>query len=185
MPRGIYIRTKHWKWSDESKQKSHKPLKKFKNKICEVCGKEYYSKTDKQKFCSNKCRWESRRGRKRKPFPKEWKDKMSKSKKGKTGEKSNAWKGGISPLNDIIRHCFKYIEWVKSIFNRDNFTCQICGQYSGNLEVHHVKRFHYIIEENHITSLDQALICSELWNVYNGITLCKECHKDVHKKEGN
>ncbi len=33
-----------------------------------------------------------------------------------------------------------------------------------------------ILKENNITSLDQALNCQELWDISNGITLCKKCH---------
>lgn len=52
----------------------------------------------------------------------------------------------------------------------------------GNLNAHHWKEFAKIIEENNITTLEEAIDCEELWNINNGITLCKECHKELHKK---
>jgi len=48
--------------------------------------------------------------------------------------------------------------------------------------VHHCnKRFIDIIRDNNIKSLDQALLCSELWDLSNGITLCTKCHKNINK----
>jgi len=32
-------------------------------------------------------------------------------------------------------------------------------------------------------TIDQALLCAELWDVWNGITLCKECHDKIHNEE--
>ena len=53
---------------------------------------------------------------------------------------------------------------------RDNYTCRICRQYGGDLNVHHLFNFseHLYLR----TSID------------NGITLCKECHKQFHKLYG-
>jgi hypothetical protein len=54
--------------------------------------------------------------------------------------------------------------WTKSIFERDNFTCQDCGQRGGKLQADHIKPY---------------CICSEdeKWNLENGRTLCVPCHK--------
>ena len=30
-----------------------------------------------------------------------------------------------------------------------------------------------------ITNYKEALECEELWNLENGLTLCKECHKKI------
>ncbi len=102
----------------------------------------------------------------------------TKFKKGQNlGEKNWNWKGGITPLLYQIRNCFKYRQWRSDIFTRDDFTCQKCrDNKGGNLEAHHIKSFVKILEENKITTLEQALNCEELWNINNGQTLCLKCH---------
>ena len=94
----------------------------------------------------------------------------------KKGKLNGRWKGGITPLNQIIRHCFKYRQWISDIFSRDNFTCQKCEVRGGRLNAHHINEFSKIMKENKIKTLENALNCEELWNINNGITLCKKCH---------
>ena len=121
-----------------------------------------------------------------------WGNKISKSKLGKPrldlrGNKNWNYKGGITPLRKQIRECFKYKLWISNIFTKDNFICVFCGARSGNgkavyLEAdHYPKRFSEIIKEYQIKSLEEALNCEELWNINNGRTLCKRCHRNYHK----
>lgn len=58
--------------------------------------------------------------------------------KAKSQEKSHLWKGGITKKNDLERSRFRHTMQQK-IFIRDNYTCQICDQYSGSLQVDHIK----------------------------------------------
>ena len=111
---------------------------------------------------------------------KETRIKMSNSKKGK---KSHFWKGGINPLIIKIRRCFEYRQWRSDVFTRDNFTCQECNQKGLYLEAHHIKSFSKIIEENNIKTFEEALNCEELWNINNGLTLCKDCHNKTKLKK--
>jgi 5-methylcytosine-specific restriction endonuclease McrA len=77
-----------------------------------------------------------------------------------------------------------YREWRDAVFHRDNFTCQKCGGGAGgNLNAHHLKPFQQIIDEYKITTVEQAIACAELWDIWNGITLCKTCHDKIHTKE--
>jgi hypothetical protein len=115
-----------------------------------------------------------------KHFSKETKRKMSLAKIGKyNGDKNPSWKGGITPLTKLIRHNFKNRQWISDVFTRDNFICQKCGYAEGRiLNAHHIKPFSRILEDYKIKTLEEALLCEELWNINNGITLCKNCHKN-------
>ena len=103
-------------------------------------------------------------------------------KKGNFGKLSPNWQGGISILNLEIRLSDKYKIWRSRVFERDNWTCQTC-QKRGNIEAHHKKQFSKIIQENNIRTMIKAINCKELWDVENGVTLCKECHKLIRRKK--
>ena len=66
------------------------------------------------------------------------------------------------------RRCFEYKNWRKSVFARDDYTCQICGKRGVRLNAHHIKSYAYFPNLR--------------FSVDNGITLCEECHKSVHRK---
>jgi 5-methylcytosine-specific restriction endonuclease McrA len=93
------------------------------------------------------------------------------------------WKGGESSISHLIRGSARYYLWCKTVFDRDNWTCQKCGDnISGKLNTHHIKNFSKILEENNIKKSEDAIKCQELWDINNGITFCKECHWKFHKK---
>ena len=93
------------------------------------------------------------------------------------GEKNPRWKGGITNLNQQIRHCIEYKNWIKQIFERDDWTCQKCSKRGGNIEAdHYPKEFSKILKDNNITSYKDAQECSILWDIKNGRTLCLKCH---------
>lgn len=102
-------------------------------------------------------------------------ERLEKSLKSR-GPLGNNWQGGKTELNLSIRNSFEYSQWRTSIFNRDNFTCQTCKKVGGKLNVDHIKAFTQILRESNITSKDEALMCTELWDIDNGRTLCKPCH---------
>ncbi len=118
-------------------------------------------------------------GKTRPPHSLEARKKMSESHKG---ERAYQWKGGITPLMFRIRHLFEYRQWRSDVFVRDDYTCQDCGRRGIEIEAHHVKSFASIIYEYAIKTVDQALLCYELWNTNNGRTLCKMCHKNYASK---
>jgi len=86
--------------------------------------------------------------------------KMSESHKG---EKSYLWKGGISTENKRIRKGIEFRLWRESVFARDSWICQNCGQRGGNLHPHHIKKFADFPELR--------------FAIDNGQTLCVDCHK--------
>lgn len=108
--------------------------------------------------------------------------KISQSLPKRFGSKSPRWKGGITPINEQIRHCSKMKQWILQIFQRDNYVCVLCGRRSktGDKVVlnadHFPKPFYQIRTQWNILSLEQALACEELWDIKNGRTLCVECH---------
>ncbi len=62
-----------------------------------------------------------------------------------------------------LRKTKEYKSWREKVFERDNYTCQFCGQKGGKLNADHIKPFAYFPELR--------------FDVDNGRTLCKECHK--------
>lgn len=86
------------------------------------------------------------------------------------GENSSCWKGGHK--ND--RGHGKLVEykiWRLSVFERDEFTCQDCGQRGGKLNAHHILYWSDFPEYR--------------YEVWNGVTLCVSCHRKIHFKTSN
>lgn len=99
------------------------------------------------------------------------------------GENAPSWKGGITKLNCKIRHSFEYKKWRSNVFERDNWTCQTCNKRGCYLEAHHSpKSFSLILVENNIKSFEEAKKCKILWDVNNGVTLCRDCHDFTKRK---
>jgi len=101
-------------------------------------------------------------------------------KSGQIGERALAYIDGRTHWVSRIRACNKYKSWIKSVFERDAYTCQICGKRGIKIEAHHIKRFSIIITENNIKNYKEAINCNELWDIGNGIVLCKSCHISQH-----
>ena len=65
----------------------------------------------------------------------------------------------------------EYKEWRVSVYERDNFTCQKCGDSTGgNLNAHHIEAY-----------ADNSELRTKL---SNGVTLCKDCHNNYHHLYG-
>lgn len=99
---------------------------------------------------------------------------------GRSGDKNPNYKkpeNRISLVRNQIRKTDEYKEWRLMVFGRDNFTCRKCGIRGTYLEPHHIKKFSELIEKNNIHSKEDAIKCDVLWDIENGITYCKECHK--------
>lgn len=112
--------------------------------------------------------------------------KNNKTKVVERGKKSRGknhynWKGGISKLNLSIRLMVEYRKWQQKIKHRDK-KCIYCNSIL-ELESHHIIPFSMIIEKHNIKSRDEARLCKELWNIKNGITLCKRCHYKLHGRK--
>lgn len=87
------------------------------------------------------------------------------------GPNNPRWNGGITPEHLKIRWSKKYKDFRDKVFERDNYTCRFCKRKRkiGDrvvLNAHHIKSF--------AVHKKLRLIMS------NVITLCRECHKDIH-----
>ena len=78
------------------------------------------------------------------------------------GPANNKWRGGITPENARIRHSPEMKQWRLAVFERDNYTCQICGERGGDKHADHIRPF--------------ALHPELRFVLDNGRTLCKPCH---------
>lgn len=95
----------------------------------------------------------------------ETREKMSEAQRG---ERGSGWKGGVSTLNERARRRVAQKAWRVDVFERDDYTCQECGQRGGNLHAHHILAF--ATHPEFRTALE------------NGLTLCDSCHKVEHRK---
>lgn len=121
---------------------------------CIVCGKKTYFKKaviekGGGKFCSQTCNgyWKSIH---------------------MVGESSTNWKGCITSEQKTVRSSKPFLDWRKAVFDRDNYTCQHCGEKGVSLNAHHIIPF----------SKDSSLRT----DVSNGISLCLKCHNREHKR---
>lgn len=78
------------------------------------------------------------------------------------GDGTHFWRGGINGENDTLRHRREYKEWRTAVYERDDYTCQCCGNRGGKLNAYHINRF----SEHPDLRYD----------IQNGITLCANCH---------
>lgn len=96
-------------------------------------------------------------------------------------EKNWNWKWGKTKLVIIIRNCVEYNFWRQKVFERDNYTCVECNRKRIKwdrviIQAHHKYPFSKILDDYEIKTMEEALSCKQLWDINNGITLCKECH---------
>ena len=90
--------------------------------------------------------------------------------KKQSGKNHWNWKGGITDEMKQLRQTEEYQFWRNKVYAQDNWTCQKCGKKLKNLIAHHKKSF------KEYPNLR--------FNVSNGQTLCRSCHKKVHEEIG-
>ncbi len=166
--------------------------------ICKNCGAQYNTGQDGGKrnkyFCSMKCAADYKRG---KPLSEEHKAALSAVKVGKpilhlhtpevvakisaslTGKPQPWMRGKLHPnyKNGGVNYYeriqamgrVEYKNWRREVFARDNYTCQRCNRKGLRIQAHHIKSW----SDNPDIRYDVA----------NGITLCIDCHRDIHRSQ--
>ncbi len=88
-------------------------------------------------------------------------------KKSRRGENHWNWQGGITEENHALRCSAEYSNWRIFVFARDKYKCIECGSIGVILNAHHIKKWSEYPELR--------------FDVDNGLTLCEECHKEIHR----
>jgi len=115
-----------------------------------------------------------------------------------SGENSPNWKGGISTIQEYLRH--RIDDWKNDSLKINNYKCSLTGK-KGNLIIHHVYSFSNIVFEtlnelrmdifNSINKYTEEQLkriedkCLELHYKHGlGVCLKKEIHDLFHKEYG-
>jgi hypothetical protein len=93
-------------------------------------------------------------------------EKLSKALIGKPqpwnqGENHHNWQGGKTGINAKIRNSLEMKNWRRAVFERDDYTCKVCGKKGGRIRADHIKPFCLFPELRFVVS--------------NGRTICDEC----------
>lgn len=84
-----------------------------------------------------------------------------------SGEKSHLYNHRLTDDERLIRRNIPAMrDWRRAIYERDNYTCDICGSRGGALNAHHLNSW--------------ADHPNERYDLDNGITLCRVDHKAFH-----
>lgn len=147
-------------------------------KKCQTCDKEFQQsynvsvkKWETTKFCSRQCKRHTPEAKLLNSI-------------AHRGSNHPQWKGGVKKLNERIRALGMFRDWRVDVFERDDYTCQMCNKRSCagdrfEINADHIKPVCRIVHENKIKTIEDAISCRELWDRDNGRTLCVSCHKSV------
>jgi len=141
----------------------------FKSKECEFCHKAMVltitRDLQRKKFCSRSCRQRGRYLRGEFNMSRLWEKACTpeaNAKKVHRGTEHPRYKADRTQIKSS-RPRYELTAWRKSVFERDDFTCQKCGQHGGKIQAHHIKSYHAFPDLR--------------WELMNGETLCASCHK--------
>lgn len=162
---------KYTKKGDEFEVEIEEITKKARAKvkcICDNCGLEYKEEMRNCKgiktFCSGVCYGE-------------WMSKNLRGENcpsyGRKRELNSNWNPNkTQEEREKGRHIEGYNDFIKGVYERDNYSCQVCRQEGNghNLNAHHLNGYNWYKEGR--------------TDVNNGITLCDKCHKLFHKLYG-
>lgn len=94
------------------------------------------------------------------------------TKKKMSGKNHHNYNPNLTDTDRRDKRCYpEYKSWRSLVYERDNYTCQVCDKRGSKLIAHHLES--YSINKKLRMFLD------------NGITLCKKCHLNFHHQFGN
>ena len=146
----------------------------IKTKVCEVCC-SYYERNSKysikqweeSRTCSYKCSGVIHHLEYTPTVESREKNRIAHiGKVTMSGKNHWNWKNGITPIRTKLYFSNEYKAWRKSVFERDNYTCQTCGQVGGELNADHVQPWAFFPELR--------------FELSNGRTLCLACHQKTN-----
>lgn len=103
-------------------------------------------------------------------------------------EKSYLWKGGITIAHKLLRSTRQNAKWSAAVRERDGFKCRVCGEIKKRPEAHHIIPFSFymkILRKRNKDADNKMIIAmakqyKPIWDISNGVTLCRKCHMMVH-----
>jgi 5-methylcytosine-specific restriction endonuclease McrA len=144
------------------------------NKICLYCKTPFItnSRQPRKKYCSLTC-FHKTDNPNFTTLGKKGSEKQREIMRNRKGELHNAW---IKDRNIVMeKHRYRgtteWKTWRMEVFSRDKYTCQECGDSGVFIEPHHIIPLRVSFEK--------------IFDVSNGITLCRTCHQKTIRKEEN
>lgn len=140
---------------------------------CKICSRQF--EVARARIKAKTCSIECRNAYKRLP---ENREAMRKTQRDRVEAGLHNLYRGVTALYTLIRKSAQYKQWRTAIYKRDGYRCQNCGRIE-ELQADHIKQFAYILMENDVKSVEDAIACTPLWDLNNGRTLCVPCHKET------
>ena len=165
--KGTHIQTNSGKTHFKKGRSPHNKTEHI-EKQCLQCGDSFRVPPcrEQAKFCSHNCfatnRKETGCFKGRYTGTKRTDEQRARMSAAKLGVTLKEWSGFATDRRSREMSSLEYKSWRSAVFKRDNYTCQVCEQYSGTLHADHIERW----ADN-----------EELrYAVDNGRTLCVPCH---------
>lgn len=102
----------------------------------------------------------------------------------------HAWNKDSNPnllfekkVRNFVNADFK---WYKQVFERDNYTCQSCGERGNKLNAHHITSIKQLVNDFvkcYGEDIEKIKKYKLILSLDNGITLCEKCHRNLHRKK--
>lgn len=176
MPTGVYPRTKKHSFNLGRKHPNRKRYSKGItpiNKTCLFCKTPFVTNCfqPRKKYCSQSCRSKNNLEVNLRNLNKRDKEKQRFAMSSRKGSLHPKWieDRTVAMEKHRLRGTQEWRLWRESVFNRDKFTCRECNLTGGFLEPHHI--------------IPLRLDIAKVFDLSNGITLCRECHKKQSTKK--